>query len=362
MDNLDINQFVVHDFNRILRKWYLENHRNLPWRNTKNPYKIWLSEIILQQTRVLQGLPYYEKFLAYFPTIEELANANEQEVLRLWQGLGYYSRARNLHHTAKMIHHEFHGNFPSGFESLLKLKGLGEYTAAAIASFAFNVPVPAVDGNVYRVMSRIFGLKQDILSGHGKKSFFAIGLKLISHDDPGTYNQAMIEFGALQCVPVSPNCKVCPFMDRCYAYNHQMVSNFPVKIRKLKVKKRYFNYLVLQHNGQIVLNERRGKGIWEGLYDFPLIESEYEICDFEELSASQFIQDIRSNAIVSSSSKTYIHLLTHQKLHVKFWPIELKIAKIEMEELSMDFYEKDAIENLPKPILIDQYLKEMDLL
>lgn len=362
MDNLIFDQSEVLNFNRILRKWYLKNHRNLPWRNTTEPYKIWLSEIILQQTRVLQGLPYYEKFVTYFPTVEELAMANEQEVLRLWQGLGYYSRARNLHYTAKIIFQEYDSVFPATFESLLRLKGLGDYTAAAIASFAFNVPVPAIDGNVYRVMSRIFGLKHDILSVKGKKEFFHIGLKLISQKDPATYNQAMIEFGALQCVPISPKCMACPFNDRCYAYQNGEVERLPVKIKKLKIKHRHLNYLVLNYEGQLVLRERRGEGIWEGLYDFPLIETEDIVHDFEDFPTSKLLQELQVNGIIEESSKSYVHLLTHQKLNVKFWPVQLKTVPVLLKQTGMVFYEKQDIENLPKPILIDQYLKQIGFL
>jgi A/G-specific adenine glycosylase len=363
LDNLIIEHEEILSFNKILRNWYIINQRNLPWRATSDPYKIWLSEIILQQTRVAQGLPYYEKFVGTFPTVKDLALADERDVLRLWQGLGYYSRARNLHVTAKKIHEEFKGVFPADFKILMTLKGLGEYTAAAIASFAFNIAVPAIDGNVYRVLSRIFGVYSDTLSSTGKKEFFRLGQRLIPMDNPATYNQAMIEFGALLCTPVAPDCGICPFQSRCFAYLHNEQGNLPVKIKKLKVKQRFINYLVVSQDGKLAMNERVEKGIWHGLYDFPSIETDHAIDTVDDFPESKLLFNLVENSQIGSISRMYKHILTHQKLMVKFWTIHLK-DQVAMDALQFlaHFYSPTEIEDLPKPIIIDQYLKEEGLI
>ena len=225
------------NFSEILTDWYLENKRDLPWRKTTNPYYIWLSEIMLQQTRVAQGLPYYEAFTKVFPTVFDLANASEEQVLKLWQGLGYYSRARNLHATAKHIANDLDGIFPSDYKNLLKLKGVGEYTAAAIASFSYNEVVPVVDGNVFRVLSRYYNVETNIASAKAKKEFTLLAQEVISKDNPALFNQTIMEFGALQCVPKNPNCTICPLNTSCAALWLKKVSELPVKIKKLKVKK-----------------------------------------------------------------------------------------------------------------------------
>ncbi|MCE6988332.1 A/G-specific adenine glycosylase [Dyadobacter sp. CY323] len=353
-----LDHFQVIDFNKKLRSWYLKNHRPLLWRQTTDPYKIWLSEIILQQTRVAQGTPYYEKFLLQFPTVFDLANADERDVLRQWQGLGYYSRARNMHFTAKLVVNDFGGDFPETAEKLAKLKGLGNYTAAAIASFAFGEQVAAIDGNVYRVMARLFGVKTDILSNEGKKQFAAIAKELVPSDNPATYNQAMIEFGALQCVPVSPDCLICPFNDICYAFEFKMQNQLPVKAKKGKVQQRYFNYFVIRQHGKLAMRERLAKDIWLGLYDFYLIESTTLTAVFDDLVYDDFLADLLPKGIIEEMPKLYTHILSHQKLNVRFWRLEISEEGSIDLPVGMAFYTEREVEDLPKPILVDTFLKE----
>ncbi len=357
-----IDHFQRLEFNSKLRLWYQQHHRPLLWRNTTDPYRIWLSEIILQQTRVAQGTPYYVRFLENYPTVFDLAAAEEKDVLRLWQGLGYYSRARNMHNTARRIVNELDGRFPDTAVALSKLKGLGNYTAAAIASFAFGEVVPAIDGNVYRVLSRLFGIFGDILSNEGKKEFAAIAVQLISLEDPATYNQAMIEFGALQCVPVAPDCSVCPFNDICYAYQNKAQSQLPVKMKKAAVKNRYLNYIVLQHGHKLAMHERVGKDIWKGLYDFYLIESKNENASVEQLSLDDHFKGWAETSEIREIQKTYTHLLTHQRLNVRFWWLYLEsTGPVSLPE-NMGFYTHEEIEVLPKPILMNQVLREENFL
>ncbi len=233
-------------FSNTLIYWYLQNNRDLPWRKSKNPYFIWLSEIMLQQTRVAQGLAYYLKFTTTFPTVFDLAKADESTVLKMWQGLGYYSRARNLHFSAKQISNELNGIFPSTYEEIIKLKGIGDYTASAISSICFNEPTAVVDGNVYRVLSRYFGLNTPTNSTSGIKEFKTLAQTLIDISQPGTYNQALMDFGALHCKPQNPLCETCPFSDSCVAFEKKLTKELPVKEKKIKVRKRYFNFLVIK--------------------------------------------------------------------------------------------------------------------
>lgn len=357
-----INHFQRFEFNTKLKTWYSRHHRPLPWRATTDPYKIWLSEIILQQTRVSQGTPYYHRFVDNYPTVFDLASAEEKDVLRLWQGLGYYSRARNMHHTARQVVNEYGGIFPADAATLARLKGLGNYTAAAIASFAFGEAVPAIDGNVYRVLSRLFGVFTDILSNEGKKEFLTIARQLVPEDDPGIYNQAMIEFGALQCVPGMPECSVCPFNYMCYAYINGVQNQLPVKTKKASVKNRYLNYIVLEQHGKIAMHERAGKDIWKGLYDFYLIESKNGNASPEEFIADGFLDKWLQSGVLKEIPKIYTHLLTHQRLNVRFWWLYLHEAAPDNLPQNMQFYSKDEIEVLPKPILMDQLLKEENFL
>ncbi len=314
-------------FSNALTVWYLENKRDLPWRNTDNPYLIWLSEIMLQQTRVAQGMPYFLSFTNAFPTVFDLAVASEEQVLKLWQGLGYYSRARNLHKTAQFVAKELSGKFPDNYNDLLKLKGVGEYTAAAIASFSYNEPVPVVDGNVFRVLSRYFDVETDIASASAKREFTALAFELMPKDSPALFNQAIMEFGALQCVPKSPNCAACVFNESCAALQKKKVDQLPVKSKKLKVRNRFFNYLVvLDDNENTLIQKRTAKGIWHKLYEFPLIETE-KVEDFDCITAQIQNKFFTNNEVISvkeSNEKSIIHKLSHQHLHIKFWKVRVK--------------------------------------
>lgn len=305
-------------FSDVLYHWYEENRRTLPWRGDKDPYKIWVSEIILQQTRVNQGWNYYLRFIEKFPDIRSLANAPMDEILKVWQGLGYYSRARNMHEAAKTVTEEYGGTFPRQYEEIKKLKGIGDYTAAAIASIAFDLPYPAVDGNVFRVISRIFGIHDDIMLPLTKKKVTAKCGELMEGISPGIFNEAMMDFGSLQCVPRNPQCNICPFQNQCYAYRHQEVDLLPVKIKKVRVSTRYFHYLVYIKEDTTVIRQRDGNDIWKGLYEFPLIESG-EIHS-EKLLA--ILDHYHHSRIPAWSIR---HQLTHQRIYAFFYVIPVKI-------------------------------------
>ncbi|MDX2303520.1 MAG: A/G-specific adenine glycosylase [Microscillaceae bacterium] len=359
MKDSDIDTFV-----QEIIGWYSINKRDLPWRHTQNPYYIWLSEVILQQTRVKQGLPYYEKFVNQYPNIEDLAKASEDEVLRTWQGLGYYSRGRNLHHTAKYISLELGGVFPGDYVSLLKLKGIGKYTAAAIASFAFGEQVAVVDGNVYRVLARYFGIETDIASSEGVRKFAELAQKLIPADDPGTYNQAVMEFGALQCTPQKPNCLFCPLQTTCKAFHQGKQHILPTKISKLKSRERHFHYLVLCQEGDLALKKRGADDIWGGLYDFPLLESGTAV-SWETLLYENKLEAFSENLRLQQESALFKHTLTHQKILAKFYQVVVLppgLPKEWLENQQFAFYSWEAVQNLPKPILIDNYLKKKFLI
>jgi A/G-specific adenine glycosylase len=337
------------NFNKVITSWYSENQRNLPWRETKDPYLIWISEVILQQTRVAQGMPYYTAFTQQFPTVSLLAQAQEQDVLRLWQGLGYYSRARNLHATAKHISNEMGGIFPSTYADLLKLKGIGSYTAAAIASFAYDEPVPVVDGNVFRVLSRIFGVEDDISLPRTKKIFWELAFSLIENN-AALFNQAIMEFGALQCVPKNPDCKTCVFNHKCYALQQNAISKFPIKTKKIKIKKRYFNYLVfLDASNQTLIQKRTHSDIWKNLYEFPLVETEFEVT-FE--NHATFLK-LPNSKFVSKPIKM-LHKLTHQQLYISFWVI--KVDKLPEKGVKLS-----EIATYPFPVVIFNFI-QTDLL
>lgn len=312
-------------FSKVLVAWYLQNKRDLPWRNTSDPYKIWLSEIMLQQTRVAQGLPYYYKFLDNFPKIKNLADAHEDEVLKLWQGLGYYSRARNLHATAKHVAYNLEGKFPDTYKELKKLKGVGDYTASAIASISFNEAQPVVDGNVYRVLSRFFGVQLPINSTEGVKFFKELAHKVKSEEAIATYNQAIMEFGAVQCKPQSPDCDVCPLKNECIAYKDGLVTMLPVKLKKVKIKHRYFNYIVfIDSSGQTKLQKRTQKGIWYNLFEFPLVETSVSDTSIEALQKHSLFQNVKIDSIQLYNDKDVVHKLSHQHLHTKFWIVHLQ--------------------------------------
>ena len=322
--------------------WYQLNKRDLPWRNTQNPYKIWISEIILQQTRVIQGLEYYNRFINRFPDVKSLATANEQEVLTYWQGLGYYSRARNLHSAAKTIVNEYKGEFPPNHHSILKLKGIGEYTAAAIASFAWNMPYPVVDGNVFRFLSRLFAIEEAIDTNKGKKYFTELAEELMDKKQAGLFNQAIMEFGALQCTPTSPNCSACPFESTCLAKSQNAVAQYPFKQNKTKTKDVYLYYFHIRNSEYLYLNQRTGKGIWQNLFEFPLIESETPL-SFEEISQNTLFKTWfpeKSNHPFKLIVENKKHILSHRILYTHFYTIEVdneeglqSFIKIKTEEL-----------------------------
>lgn len=338
-------------FGTELIKWYKIHQRQLPWRETTNPYHIWLSEIILQQTRVEQGLAYYIEFVSKYPTVKDLASASEDDVLRTWQGLGYYSRARNLHFTAKMIVEEMDSKFPTNYTALLKLKGVGEYTAAAIASFAFDEIVAVVDGNVFRVLSRVFGVDIDIMSNEGKKYFQKLASELITKKSPADFNQSIMEFGALWCTPKTPKCNDCPFQISCVALNEKRIDQLPVKLKKTKIRNRYFNYLVIENNGAIALKKRDKGDIWQGLYDLPLLESETPLDEKNLIAHKSFPFDLSNPYLITKQSDSYKHILSHQRIYATFWHIKSDVLE------KFKFYEKLEVEDLPNPVLVNNYLK-----
>jgi A/G-specific adenine glycosylase len=343
-------------FSKKLNHWYSNNKRELPWRLTKNPYYIWLSEIILQQTQIKQGLPYYESFVEEFPTVFDLANANESRVLKLWQGLGYYSRARNLHATAKYIVEDLNGQFPDNYKDLIKLKGVGDYTASAIASICFNEASAVVDGNVYRVLSRYFGIETAINSSKGAKEFKQLAQELIDVNNPSDFNQAIMEFGAVQCKPQSPNCKICPFKNSCIAFNENRIHQLPVKIKPNKVSKKYFNFLVIISNEKkTILEKRKHKCIWQNLYQFPLIETSNEI-NFKEFQSILKKEDLfkhKDFELLLYNEDVIIHKLSHQHLYTKFWIVNvenLTEARIPLSEIN----------EYPVPIIIGNFIENFN--
>ncbi|WP_420603826.1 A/G-specific adenine glycosylase [Flagellimonas sp.] len=339
-------------FSEHILKWYGQHKRELPWRTTKDPYKIWLSEIMLQQTRVAQGMPYYHKFLEAFPEVYHLANAEEEKVLKLWQGLGYYSRARNLHATAKMVVEKYNGSFPNTYKELKKLKGVGDYTASAIASICFDEPEPVVDGNVYRVLSRYFGVDLPINSTQGIKYFKELAGEVMYIENIRDYNQGIMEFGAIQCAPKKPYCLHCPLNKSCVALKENRVMELPVKINKTKIKNRYFNYLVFTDaNGNTLLEQRKGKGIWQNLYQFPLLEAK-KMLNLEELTEQINGQNgfPKMESLILYNKEPLVHKLSHQHLHTQFWILET--ADGLKEGISWD-----EITTFPVPVLIADFIK-----
>jgi A/G-specific adenine glycosylase len=340
------------EWTKTLMDWYVENRRDFPWRKSKDPYRIWLSEIILQQTRVQQGLPYYETFLLNFPTIFDLAAATEEKVLKLWQGLGYYSRARNLHASARWVVNDRQGIFPNTFKELMLLKGVGDYTASAIASICFEEPQAVVDGNVYRFLSRFFGIEMPIDASGAHKYFKEKATSLMQGVSPNTFNQAMMEFGALQCTPKLTACEKCPFVQNCIAYQQGKVNVFPIKTKKVKVKNRYFNYFVFTTPlKQTVVCQRQAKGIWQNLYEFPLLETSHLISKKDLIKHPDFLQwkkyGIESCEIIYP--KAIKHILTHQHLFIQFWNINVKH---EIPE-SIDY---KTLKALPVPVVLEHFI------
>ena len=310
----------------ILQGWYAKNKRDLPWRQTKDPYLIWISEIILQQTRVAQGLDYYTRFVARFPDIQSLAEAEQVEVLKYWQGLGYYSRARNLHETAQNIYRRLKGIFPDSYHAILALKGIGEYTAAAIVSLAWNQPYPVVDGNVYRVLGRLYAIDTPIDTGKGKKEYLELATLLMPPEQAGLHNQAFMEFGALQCVPQNPDCTSCPLCDNCLGYASGNVQQYPVKQNKTKIRNRYLNYFFIRLATDTYINRRSGKDIWEGLYEFPLIETgtPMDLAELKEEANFRQLFDSTGQPHISICASGVKHILTHQVLQANCYQVDIQ--------------------------------------
>ncbi len=344
------------DISKELGKWYDINKRNLPWRNTDDPYKIWISEIILQQTRVNQGMAYYNRFLDNFPTIGQLASASLDEVLKIWQGLGYYTRARNMHQTAQFIVSRLDGIFPREYISLQNLKGIGAYTAAAIASIAFNEPVPLVDGNVYRVLSRFYGVDINITDVKGKKHFQSVAARILDPKQPGRHNQAMMELGAIICIPHNPLCGQCPLKNECFSHQRNCVEKFPQKKKKTKQKARYFNYLVIKTQSGIFLKQRKDGDIWAHLYEFPLIETTRK-CELADLERSEAWKNIFGTAKVKiiNVSEDLKHQLTHQVVYARFIECNVKKDFILEKSLAVEV-EFDKLESYPVSRLIERFL------
>lgn len=329
------------NFAATLLQWFKNNGRSLPWRETKDAYAIWLSEVILQQTRIVQGMSYWERFMAQWHTVNDLAAATEDEVLKAWQGLGYYSRARNLHTAAQQVVEL--GGFPQTFKELKILKGVGDYTAAAIASIAFGEPVAVVDGNVYRVLSRYFGIDTPIDSTEGKKEFQALAQSLLPINEPADYNEAIMDFGATQCTPNSPHCSACPLCETCVAFREQRINELPVKSKKVKQRERHFTYLYIEYEGKIAIHQRGAGDIWQGLWEFP---------QAEQLTSSE---DSAWKTEAQLLKKGVKHILTHQILLADIYLWRPK----NRPQLPSEFIwiEKQDLENYALPRLIEILLK-----
>lgn len=346
------------NFSTSIIRWYGFHKRDLPWRETRDPYRIWLSEIILQQTRVDQGMAYYHKFVKNYPSVEDLANASQDEVLKDWQGLGYYSRARNLHYAANQVMQEFNGGFPNNYHDILKLKGVGEYTAAAISSFAFDEAQAVIDGNVMRVLSRFFGVTDAIDSKEGKAQLVKLSKEHLNQKDPATHNQAIMEFGALQCTPVSPDCSNCPLAKGCFALANEMVADLPWKEKKTVVKPMHIAYAVFINEDSILMKQRKGEGIWEGLFDFPSIVSEAPI-DTQQ-AAQQMLQTRDwKDTLLSEVSEEVTHILSHRKIKARFFRINV-LHKPHNIQNGEKWLTKSELAEKGIPRLIENYLKEID--
>jgi len=348
-------------FGGIIRSWYKKNLRDLPMRRTRDPYKIWIAEVIMQQTRMNQGLPYYHRFISAFPDVATLASAKEDEVLKLWQGLGYYNRARNLQEAARDIEKRFGGHMPSDYEGLLSLKGVGKYTAAAIASFCYGEAVPAVDGNVARVLARLFGVEEAVNSPAGEKLILALAGEEMDSEDAGTHNQAMIEFGAMFCVPVSPDCELCPLGDHCEAYGSRQVDRFPVKLPKRKPVDRWMRFYIILHEGECILIRRGTGDIWKSLYQFPSVESDIVLSEsgMMERWASLFAPAPPPAFSLKHTSEEIKHALTHRTLHARFVHVEIQ----EWPEVLPDGWKKismDRLDDFPVPRLINRYMESFN--
>ena len=346
-------------FTQNLLRWYAGHHRPLPWKGEKNPYLIWLSEIILQQTRVEQGLPYFEKFKEQYPTVTDLAHASEDEVMKMWEGLGYYSRARNLHATAKFIANKLGGEFPETYDAIRALKGVGDYTAAAIASFAFDLPYAVVDGNVYRVLSRYFGIGVPVDTTTGKKLFVQLAQELLDETQPGPYNQAIMDFGATHCMPAAPKCVECPLQPRCEAFFQQKTDRLPVKSKKLERRQRFFNYLIINQKDCVFIKKRTGKDIWRNLYDFPLIETDALPEGRERmLKHDNWLRWLGPGPYrILRISSPFKQELTHQQIIARFWEIEVD-THFSPDKTSWIRTQRSELKKFAFPKIIDLYFKQ----
>lgn len=341
-------------FQSEIINWYLNHKRDLPWRGTSDAYVIWLSEVILQQTRVEQGLPYFNRFLENYPTVQAFAGATETQILKLWQGLGYYSRGRNMLYTAVQVCDLYNGQFPTRYDELIKLKGIGDYTAAAIASFSSNESKAVLDGNVFRVLSRYFGVAEPINSSTGKKQFLSLAQSLISDQDASVYNQAIMEFGALQCKPKSPDCSICPIQGGCFARAKDLVSTLPVKLNKVKKRTRYFNYFVCLADETILVKKRSAGDIWQELYDFPLIETGESYHHDQEYFRGQLQVAFGGNCNVTALSRQK-HLLTHQTIYVQFFGLDNYIINFN-QDAGIKWVSLREFDELPQPKVITNFM------
>jgi A/G-specific adenine glycosylase len=339
-------------FSYKLLNWHDPAARMLPWKKDASPYKTWLSEIILQQTRVEQGMPYYLAFVERFPTVKALAEAPLDDVLKLWEGLGYYSRARNLHASARQVMNEHNGIFPSAYENILRLKGVGNYTAAAIASFAFNLPHAVVDGNVYRLLSRVFGIELPVDSTEGKKRFSALAQSLLDKKNPSGYNQAIMDFGSMVCKPQNPLCSQCPFSSDCIAFNRNIISMLPVKAKKIIKSERYFHYLVMHDDSHIFIRQRTEKDIWKGLFEFPMEERPRF-----RLRRSELLKNMHANLSILKPQKfSFRQTLSHQYINGNFY--EIRISKLPKPQSGYLKISKTSLPAYAFPKIVRSYLQE----
>lgn len=351
----------------IIRGWFEKNRRELPMRNTHDPYRTWVAEIILQQTRMDQGLPYLQRFLTSFPDVVTLASAGEDEVLRMWQGLGYYSRARHLHASARYVADQLNGVMPGDYQGLLQLKGVGKYTAAAIASWCYNEPKAAVDGNVSRVISRLFGIEEAINTPAGERQVYALAIKLLDQSDPGNHNQAMIDFGAMQCVPLSPRCGDCPLMERCEAHMNGSVNRIPVKIKNKKPVDRWFYYYMISSGGETILIQRGNSDIWASLYELPMIETDEPKTDYEIVQEMlpMMLQEAdpsypQKPLGIGKLSAPVRHQLSHQTIHARFLQVEVANLPHTLPGKWMPV-PLEKLDQYALPRLIHRYLESVNL-
>ncbi len=343
-------------FGEELQAWYQEHKRDLPWRETHDAYKIWLSEIILQQTRVEQGMPYYYRFVERFNTVVDFANADEDDILHLWQGLGYYSRGRNMHKAARIVRDQYNGIFPVDYKTLLSLPGVGEYTAAAISSFANNEAQAVLDGNVFRVLARYYGIETPINSTEGKKVFAAIAKENLDHNHPAQYNQAIMDFGAIHCKPKQPLCEQCMFRLSCYAFTRGEVNQLPVKLKGKGSRDRYFNYFILKNSDHLLMSKRGEGDVWQNLYEFPLLESDHTMDIIDILNDKWFVSYFGQDADLSILQKQTKHILSHQNIYATFFEVRLKGDLIQKKS-NWDYVVLKDLDKLAKHKLIFTFLE-----